>query len=348
MDNKQLVEEVKKMAGYGGEIEKKDSRITYYKERWGYVLSGQGETYTQELAEKWGNAKRAGKSYNYFVKDCARWFGRRIADCSGMIVEAIRQYDADYGDRTANTFRNQFRRSGAIGSLPETPGLAVWKSGHIGIYIGGGKVIEARGYKYGVVESTLKSQSWKTWGEIKGIEYGETAEIEETPVFTRELQYKSEMMRGEDVRALQSLLTKAGQKPGAIDGIFGTNTRDAVKSFQRERRLSVDGIAGEKTVEALGGIWKGTQGAAADKPAAGWSVARLLKKTSPLMKGDDIKNLQKALIAAGYSCGTQGADGEYGSATESAVKKFQKAKGLNADGKAGEKTVEALGGIWKG
>ena len=61
-----------------------------------------------------------------------------------------------------------------------------------------------------------------------------------------------------------------------------------------------------------------------------------------------MKALQSALIAKGYSCGGTGTDGEFGKNTESAVKSFQKAAGLTVDGKAGEKTVTALGGVWNG
>lgn len=258
--NLQIVEQCKKMCGMGGPVEKKSGKITYYKERYGYVLGGQGQTYSKALAQQWGAVKRCGKSAAYFTRDCAHWFGRRIVDCSGMIVEAIRAYDKSYGDRAANTFRNQFSGSGKISSIPEVPGVAIWKSGHIGIYIGGGKVIEARGYKYGVVLSELSSQAWKEWGYIDGITYvkaAETSEKEAKPTFTRLLKYKSSMMRGEDVRTLQKLLTKAGQKAGAIDGIFGKNTRNAVKSYQRAKRLTVDGIAGKNTITALGGKWRG-------------------------------------------------------------------------------------------
>ena len=49
---------------------------------------------------------------------------------------------------------------GTIGTIPETPGLAVWKSGHIGVYIGGGEVIEAMGTNYGVVKTNLDERNW--------------------------------------------------------------------------------------------------------------------------------------------------------------------------------------------
>lgn len=64
-----------------------------------------------------------------------------------------------------------------------------------------------------------------------------------------------------------------------------------------------------------------------------------------LMKGDSgeaVKNMQTMLIALGYSCGTYGADAQFGDATESALKKFQKTKGLDSDGLYGPKTKAAL------
>lgn len=55
--------------------------------------------------------------------------------------------------------------------MPDTPGLAVWKAGHIGIYIGNGEVVEAMGTKYGVVKTQLEGRGWTHWLEVPGIEY---------------------------------------------------------------------------------------------------------------------------------------------------------------------------------
>lgn len=56
------------------------------------------------------------------------------------------------------------------------------------------------------------------------------------------------------------------------------------------------------------------------------------------MDGADVKTLQSALIAYGFSCGSAGADGDFGAGTESALKKFQSKFGLGADGIAGNGT----------
>ena len=60
------------------------------------------------------------------------------------------------------------------------------------------------------------------------------------------------------------------------------------------------------------------------------------------MKGADVKTLQAALITYGFSCGTAGADGDFGSATASALRKFQTKYGLAVDGIAGNATWSKL------
>lgn len=63
------------------------------------------------------------------------------------------------------------------------------------------------------------------------------------------------------------------------------------------------------------------------------------------MKGSDVKTLQAALIAYGFSCGAAGTDGDFGSGTESALKKFQTKYSLGADGIAGKGTWGKLLGV---
>lgn len=57
--------------------------------------------------------------------------------------------------------------------------------------------------------------------------------------------------RGKMVERLQMLLNAAGFECGKTDGIFGKKTEAAVKDFQKENRLAVDGMAGLKTFEKL-------------------------------------------------------------------------------------------------
>ncbi len=58
--------------------------------------------------------------------------------------------------------------------------------------------------------------------------------------------------RGEEVRRVQKKLKELGYYKGSVDGIFGTNTRNAVKAFQKNCGITADGIAGPKTLKFLG------------------------------------------------------------------------------------------------
>lgn len=98
--------------------------------------------------------------------------------------------------------------------------------------------------------------------------------------------------------------------------------------------------AAEQTTQAAE---QTTQEASQPQP---WKVGRLLCVSRNLMKGDDVRAVQLALIAAGYSCGASGANGVYGRETAQAVRRFQAFNRLIVDGKAGKYTVKALGGEW--
>lgn len=225
---------------------------------WGYVLGGQGEVFTPDLARHWGSIKLGGKGLPYFQNDCAKWYGSKVVDCSGLIVEAFRSAMPYYEDQTANTLYSRCTKKGAISAIPDTPGICVWRSGHIGIYIGDGNIIEARGVNYGVVQTRVDQRDFTNWGMLRDASYepsGTGGISTDKFVVRRLLKQTSPLMRGDDVRWLQRALNAAGHNSGPADSIFGTKTRAAVLSYQRAKRLSADGIAGPKTVTSLGGLY---------------------------------------------------------------------------------------------
>lgn len=65
--------------------------------------------------------------------------------------------------------------------------------------------------------------------------------------------------RGDEVRRIQQKLKNWGYYTGSVDGIYGTQTQSAVRKFQRDNGLTVDGIAGPKTLSYLG-ITSGSSG----------------------------------------------------------------------------------------
>ena len=81
--------------------------------------------------------------------------------------------------------------------------------------------------------------------------------------------------RGDAVTALQRKLFAMGFNPGTIDGIFGSNTDQAVRSYQEKKGLQVDGIAGPETFTSLGMM-------EAEQPAAVEAVRR------PELTKDDV------------------------------------------------------------
>ena len=336
-----------------------------------YVWGGQGEVATNALIDKKetsaSNKRRAKALLQKRIKAGYSPENIRAFDCSGLGTYYLyNQTKLLSGDKTAHGLMGLTSTLSKAKLRKGDWVFRVYKSGankgrayHIGYVVDDSlRVIEAQGRDQGVVKRTLNaggSAYWNAFGRPdifrEEIEEGKE-ESSSKPVFTRLLKYKTPYMKGEDVTNLQQLLADAGMSPGSIDGTFGKNTRDAVKLFQKANALKVDGIAGEDTVTALGGIWKEDQStdeaeqigndSAQDK---NWTASRLLKLTSPMMKGEDVRSLQKALKEAGQNPGT--IDGVFGEDTKAAVVAFQRKAGLTQDGIAGEKTITALGGTWK-
>lgn len=78
-----------------------------------------------------------------------------------------RKYGKDIPDKSANSLgpwcKSKGAQAGKIDSIPDVPGIIVHKSGHVGVYVGNGEVVEARGFDYGVVKTKVKERPWKDW-----------------------------------------------------------------------------------------------------------------------------------------------------------------------------------------
>ena len=105
---------------------------------------------------------------------------------------------------------------------------------------------------------------------------------------------------------------------------FGNVTETAVKSFQRQNDLALDGIVGPSTWEAI------------MDPAAKYYAAENGDK------GDDIKRIQHRLYELGYLATEDLVTGNFGDKTEEAVKKLQEINGISIDGKVGRQTMNLL------
>lgn len=154
-------------------------------------------------------------------------------------------------------------KNGDISTIPDIPGILLFMSGHVGVYIGEGYAVEARGFDYGVVKTKVASRPWKNWAflpntilDYEGLDEAYVIPIKEPdPIKVYKLGERnlSKGCKGDDVKELQKTLIEVGYslpKYGA-DGDFGNETLNAVKSFQRDYGLSVDGIYGKKSHSQL-------------------------------------------------------------------------------------------------
>ena len=146
---------------------------------WGYVWGTYGNVLTESLlAYKVSQYPDGVGNHEDIIR--ANWLGGRTTDCVGLIKGygwlSPETMTIDYGthgmpDIGANQMYYTARESGPISTMPDIPGLAVWHEGHIGVYIGGGHVIEAMGTKNGVVKTELAKRNWTHWLKIPYINY---------------------------------------------------------------------------------------------------------------------------------------------------------------------------------
>ncbi len=134
---------------------------------------------------------------------------------------------------------------------------------------------------------------------------------------------------GPEITDIQSRLQALGAviDDAERDGPFGPSMEAAVRSFQRERHLRVDGLVGPDTWEQL--------------VEAGWQLGdRTLYHRAPMFRGDDVRELQRKLNALGFDSGKE--DGFYGPRTDAALRVFQRNVGDEPDGIVGPHTLSVL------
>ena len=149
--------------------------------------------------------------------------------------------------------------------------------------------------------------------------------------------------QGDPVKELQTALMAFGVfVPGGADGVFGRATTTAVSNFQRWNGLAVTGQVDAATASKLKlgsapAVAPAAPAAAASPQAAGGAFAGMTVGA----RGDNVKVLQRALIAAGVSV-RGGADGVFGPVTTAALTSYQQANGLTASGVVDDAVVGKL------
>ena len=241
-------------------------------EAWGYIWGAYGQLWTE--------AAQRSVTDSMAVKYGGQWIGHRVADCSGLGYWAFSELGG-FIVHGSNTIWNEYvtdrcelKDGKRTDGKPLYPGDPVFlkkmENGsvsrhHSGYYVGGDTVIEAKGTQWGVVTSPLSR--WHETARWYNVLYDNGA-------YYPKLLTLKRGMRGEQVKLLQETLNEL--PAGAAldlkeDGIFGRDTEAAVKSFQADHGLTVDGVVGRKTWAALGVaaadlLPKGTQNQPEAKP----------------------------------------------------------------------------------
>ena len=258
---------------------------------WGYIWGTAGVEWTakkQEQLEKTTDENRA-MSRKYGSK----WIGHYVSDCSGMFVWAYKQFGMSMSHISSNIYKSYCtaNKGRLTAELKQTipAGYAVFTGDtagnhpHVGLYIGGGEVIEAKGTINGVIKSKITDKKWTFYGQLKDVAYDgiePSPEPEPTPGWRPTIRRGN---KGADVIECQTMLTRLGYNIGktGIDGDFGRATEACVKSFQSDHRLVVDGVVGPMTWDAL------------DK-----AIAQLNEKPSEKIYSVIIRNLDKTQAEA--------------------------------------------------
>ena len=168
--------------------------------KWGYIWGTAGILWTQAkqdalvaaFVKKYGsnwknNANAKNEDKYYGATKGSKWVGHTVADCSGLFTWEFNQLGG-YMYHGSNTMYNSYctskgklTKKGRADGQVLKPGTAVFtystktkKYGHVGLYVGNDRVIEASGTNAGIITTTISGGKWTYWGELKGVDYGKT------------------------------------------------------------------------------------------------------------------------------------------------------------------------------
>lgn len=191
-----------------------------HQEGWGYVWGTFGQVLTPAIFNQKLKQYPSGVgNYRTFIQN--NWLNKKTADCVGLI-KSYMWYDevrkqvryTSATDINADMMYNRASRKGRISSIPEVPGLCVWRKGHIGVYIGNGWVIEAQGTVHGVKKHRLSNRNFTHWLECPYISY---VDEPKKPISKPVEKEKKE------VYTLKKIKINVHGKDTSIDGVFYEN-----------------------------------------------------------------------------------------------------------------------------
>lgn len=219
-----------------------------------YVMGTNGKIFTKSMYQdlvkrnpgEWFTTKR-----KPVIKT---WVGQVTTDCHGLIEWFVREQSGEKYDTTANGAFLAATEKGEIKNIPELIGVCVRYPGHVGIYIGGGYVVEAKGFDYGVCLTALKSHPWTHWYKHPRIKYSSKVMLTPSP---QKIGKTTDIYSVVWLQlALNRQITEGiiQGKPLVVDGVYGIKTAMMAAIYWRNkgwtRKTEVWGV-GKNTIKAL-------------------------------------------------------------------------------------------------
>lgn len=181
--------------------------------------------------------------------------GRQVFDCVGLIKGYIWddngkiKYNLNQ-DKSANGMLAACKEKGKINTIPDIPGVLVFMPGHVGVYIGNGEVIEARGFAYGVVKTKLSGRGWKNWGKCPYIDYVKKEKLNPKKEVEKPV---GSVFKDVDDNRWSAPYIKAAKELGIIDGT-GNGNFNPTGNLTREQSAVLmvrlyEKITGKKVVK---------------------------------------------------------------------------------------------------
>ena len=221
-----------------------------------YVMGTSGRVLTQAMYKELVKRNPAGWFTAKRLPAVRSWIGEETADCHGLLEWFVAELAGGKWiyDVTADGAFGAAKKKGTMDSMPELPGVCVRYKGHVGVYIGGGYVVEARGFDYGTCLTQLKSRPWTHWYQHPKINYSGTVLPAPSPakVGKETGRYSIVWLQ----LALNRQIAKgyiAGQQL-AVDGVYGSRTAKLAAAYWQKKGWTKKGEVwgvGKNTVKAL-------------------------------------------------------------------------------------------------
>lgn len=221
----------------------------------------------------------ASSKYNkaYYDSKLREGLGKNGSDCSGS------HFILSGYDTTAQGYYNRCTKKGSITSIPKHKLVLVFKGSssssitHTGVYLGNGNAFHMKSSTANAVLEPLEKHGWKWWGYADFISDYDTFSFDidawdniswiktlqsaigvksdgvfdEKSLAATVVLSKEKNSKHASVKPLQTKLDHLGFNCGTVDGIYGNKTYVAVRSFQKAKKLTIDGKVGKNTWSKL-------------------------------------------------------------------------------------------------